>query len=108
RQPYLGLVRHRADRALRKRIPEGTFRHEPEVQVITLRKAAAADSAHVPEDDHVPFDYSCSWVVRGHWRRQPCGPGRAETRDVYITPYVKGNLEKPLKLRSDVVYAVRR
>jgi hypothetical protein len=32
-------------------------------------------------------------VVRGHWRDQPCGPGRAERRRKWIAPFWKGPKE---------------
>ena len=30
------------------------------------------------------------WMVRGHWRAQACGRGRAERRPTWIAPYWKG------------------
>lgn len=34
--------------------------------------------------------YKVRWVVRGHWRQQVCGTGRAERRRRWIEPYWKG------------------
>ena len=36
------------------------------------------------------------WVVRGHWRNQPWGPGRELRRPVYILPHIKGPDGAPL------------
>jgi hypothetical protein len=33
------------------------------------------------------------FVVRGHWRNQPCGPGRQERKLLWIAPYWKGPAE---------------
>lgn len=47
--------------------------------------------------------YKVRWVVRGHWRNQPCGPGRMNRRKQWIEPYQKGKLEDPSLLRSHIV-----
>lgn len=36
-------------------------------------------------------------VVKGHWRRQPYGPGRKQRKLVYIQPYRKGEEGAPVK-----------
>lgn len=33
------------------------------------------------------------WIVRGHYRDQPYGPGRASTKNIWITPFWKGPTE---------------
>ncbi len=47
-------------------------------------------------------EYTCRWLVRGHWRNQPCGPNRTQRRPVWINPHVKGPDNKPMKT-GDVV-----
>lgn len=47
--------------------------------------------------DSTPVDYSCRWIVHGHFTHQPCGPNRSERRLTWIAPYVKGPAGKPLK-----------
>jgi hypothetical protein len=94
----------RADRSTRKRLPED-WKHEPTVRVIQLRRAENA--AH-HERDGEPVEWSCSWVVRGHWRQQACGPEFSERRPVFVLPYVKGDPDKPLKAAADRVFAVTR
>ena len=37
-------------------------------------------------------------AVRGHWRDQPCGPGRSETKRIWISPYWKGPIDGVAKV----------
>ena len=37
-----------------------------------------------------PYELSVRFVVRGHWRQQPCGPGGKERKLTWIAPYWKG------------------
>lgn len=39
-------------------------------------------------------------LVRGHWKRQPCGPGRTERRVIWIEPYPRGPEDAPINLRA--------
>lgn len=73
-----------------------------DVRVIALRNIPRA---HVdgPEDR----EWLHRWIVRGHWRRQPCGPGRQERRPIWIEPHIKGPEDAPL-LGGEKVYAWRR
>lgn len=41
-------------------------------------------------------------IVRGHWRNQPYGPGRAERRPVWIAPHLRGPDGAPLVVRPTV------
>jgi len=73
-----------------------------QVHVVTLRRQAHDPGAirHV--------DWSCTWLVRGHWRKAPHGgtfaDGRART---WIRPYIKGPEGLPLRA-SDLLYKLRR
>jgi hypothetical protein len=40
------------------------------------------------------------WIVRGHWRNQPHGPGRTERKRMWIQPYWKGPEDAPRLLRQ--------
>lgn len=40
------------------------------------------------------------WVVRGHWRRQACGPGLQERRRAWVQPYWKGPVGAPRPFRG--------
>jgi hypothetical protein len=73
------------------------------VTVIELRRRApgAAPSTSTP----VEWDHR--WLVRGHWRNQRFGPGRTQTRKIWISGFVKGPEDKPLKV-TDKVYTLSR
>lgn len=95
----------RADRATRKRVPDDWL-HEPLVRVVQLRRAEPSHQHRDTEGE--PVEWSCSWVVRGHWRQQACGEGWAERRPVFVLPHIKGDREKPLRAPADRVFAVTR
>ncbi len=42
-------------------------------------------------------------MVRGHWKRQVCGPGGTDRRLVRIEPYWRGPEDGPVAVRSHVV-----
>lgn len=49
-----------------------------------------------------PTDWSHRWIVGGHWRQQPHGPGGTLRRPTWIAPHVKGPDDKPLVLKDRV------
>jgi hypothetical protein len=51
---------------------------------------------------HGEREYHCRWMVRGHWRQQPCGTQRRFRRLKWIDPYVKGPEDKPLDVRPTI------
>lgn len=69
-----------------------------------LRQVHTRDDETDPETGRV---YRHRWVVRGHWRQQPHGKGRAERRLQWIAPYVKGPEGAPL-LEAEKVMVWRR
>lgn len=74
------------------------------VKVIQLRRSESPNHASggmAPEQ----VEWSCRWIVNGHWRNQPYKTGH---RLKYILPYVKGPDDKPLKVPTHTVYAVNR
>lgn len=75
-------------------------RDVPQVSVIDLRRSVAKGLADVAEAERT---YRHRWIVRGHWRNQPYGPGRSERRRTYVAPYVKGPDGAPL-LQHEKVY----
>ena len=92
------------DRAARRRLERDGWKREPVVRVVRLRRV----HAHAPSDDTAAVDWSCQWVVRGHWRQQPVGPGKRDRRTTWVLPYVKGPEDKPLKAPRATVFAVVR
>lgn len=97
------------DRARRKRAERRGL--PSRVTIIELRRTAGSN-----EPGESLIDWSHRWLVRGHWRWQPCGdkhpyaqeiaPGKYAVR-IWIAPYVKGPEDKPLVV-TDKVYALKR
>lgn len=75
------------------------------VRVVQLRKRhynLTSSAEH--EADR---EYTCQWVVRGHWRQQ-WYPSLQRNQPKWIAPYVKGPEDKPLKPPRATVFAVVR
>lgn len=75
-----------------------------DVKVVQLRRSESAEHEASENGEHV--EWSCRWVVSGHWRNQPYGNGLRKL--IYILPYVKGPDNKPLKVPTHTVYQVSR
>lgn len=104
-QPFMSSAPQNVDRATRRRMAREHWTHDPIVRVVQLRRILNQQHREHGSD---PVEWSCSWVVRGHWRQQACGPNYAERRPVFVLPYVKGDPEKPLKAPAERVFAVVR
>jgi hypothetical protein len=79
-----------------------------DVRVIDLRRYATRGGVAVGETDpDYARQWSHRWVVSGHWRQQPYGPGRTLRKTIWIDPFVKGPDDRPLIVRDDV-YVMRR
>lgn len=72
------------------------------VRVINLRGSRTEGG----DDSAAESRYHNRWMVSGHWRSQPCGPGRSLRRPVWIAPHVKGPEGAPL-LRGEKVRVLR-
>ena len=64
------------------------------IQVIRLRQVAGHHNGVGRE-----VDWSCRWMVSGHWRNQ-FRPSYKDHYPKWIMPYLKGPEDKPLKLSS--------
>lgn len=71
-----------------------------DVRIITLRRYTMGDTG-MGEPTYTK-EWSHRWVVNGHWRWQPHGPGRKERKLIWIPPFIKGPDNKPLIVRDDV------
>lgn len=92
------------DRAARRRVDRLAPGHQPIVRVVELRRRVAEVRG---DHGHEDIAWTCRWLVRGHWRRQWCPTIRAH-KPIWITPYVKGPEDKPLKPARATVFAVVR
>jgi len=102
RQECVTIQNQPAARPIRRHLPK-SYAAEPIIKVIQLRRRSTATNA----DESVSIDYSCRWLVRGHWRNQ-FYPGSKSHRPRYIQPYVKGPDDKPLKPTKTSLFAVVR
>lgn len=73
------------------------------VTVVRLRRHAS----HSHSDGESSVEWQHQWIVRGHWRWQPSGPGRSERHRIWINPHVKGPEGAPL-IQSEKVYSLQR
>jgi hypothetical protein len=90
-----------ADRAAQRRIRRAGLPVDT-VRVITLRTISGHNG-----DGSVDREWLHRWIVRGHWRQQPCGPGGKDRRPTWIPPHMKGPEGAPL-LGGEKVHAWRR
>lgn len=104
RQRVLIPDRLLADRASRRQAERRAMSTDREVAVIRLRYASSGPSA---SSDSASIEWSCRWWVAGHWRQQPCGEGRNERRPTWISPYLKGPEDRPIKTAPRVFAVVR-
>lgn len=82
----------RTSRPERRRIQRAQL-PERDVRVVHLRRSLGGEH---DMGDGSGRAYRHRWIVRGHWRNQPWGPGRELRRPVYILPHVKGPDGAPL------------
>lgn len=72
------------------------------VTVVNLRRSLYEGAEREPVDTPSGRTYRVRWPVKGHWRNQAYGPGRAYRRPTYIAPFIKGPLGAPLKQGATV------
>lgn len=67
-----------------------------QIRRLVLRRYSANDNM---DSSSMKVDWSCRWMVRGHWRAQ-FYPSSNCHRPLWITPHVKGPATKPLKTEA--------
>lgn len=108
RLPFVSQERIPAqNRAERRRLKREDRENEiAQLRVVTLRKSQASHS-HSSSDEHTAREFSCHFLVRGHWRKQFL-PSSGTHRPTWIEPFVKGDQSKPFKASAQVVYKAAR
>ncbi|WP_018505348.1 hypothetical protein [Parafrankia discariae] len=86
------------DRAAARRARRDGLPPSP-VRLIHLRRATRDQGA--PVDAGEAREYTCRWMVRGHWRQQ-WYPARGVHRPIWINPHLKGPDDKPLRTGETV------
>jgi hypothetical protein len=106
--PYTETQSHRLPRPIRREMQRfGQDAPELDVdlcRVVVLRRAAAEAQERHDRDDEPGREYRGHWWVSGHFRAQ-WYPSLDAHRVIWIAPYVKGDLDKPLLEKT---YAVGR
>lgn len=100
-QRLLVTSNRRLDRAARRRLPQMAD-HEPIVKVVELR---ARDHVSPVGDMVLDVEWSCRWIVRGHWHKYHTTDGVISK---WVLPYIKGPADKPLRPSRAKVFAVVR
>lgn len=104
-QRLVEFTRSEADRASRRRAEAVAPQLGANaIHVIRLRRIE--HRSHNGEATHV--EWSCRWIVSGHWRRQPCGLARGDRRLLWVHSHIKGPESKPMKAPAARVFAVIR
>lgn len=100
--PFVGLESAPMSRQQRRQY-ERRHRQLPAVYIVTLRKKQFVSG---PTDGQGGVDWSCRWLVHGHWRKRAerLGPGEP----IYVRPHLKGPENKPFRAPRERVYRVRR
>jgi hypothetical protein len=102
RQECVSIQTTPASRPIRRHLPKA-YTAEPVIKIIQLRRRSPATTSGTAEQR----DYSCRWLVRGHWRNQ-FYPSSQSHRPRFIPAYVKGPDDKPLKATKSAIFAVVR
>ena len=83
--------RAQASRAIARSVKKSHNLDLPSIRVIELRpKIGGSHGVGTGEGK-----YRFRWDVRGHWRLQKVGPGRAEVRRTWVAGYEKGPKNAP-------------
>jgi len=90
------------DKAVRKAY-QRAGRPAPQVRLVRIRGAHATGSGtrRAAGDQDGP-QREFRWWVRGYWRNQPYGPGRAQRRLIFLDPHLRGPEGKPIKASTTV------
>ena len=65
------------------------------------------ETEHHKRDGAEQVEWSCRWIVRGHWRQQ-WYPAQQRYVRIWIMLHVKGPEDKPIKVPRATVFAVTR
>jgi hypothetical protein len=104
-EPKLTQEQGHIERHARKRF-EKEFNLKPTVRVIALRKTQA--TAVEPLEAGTGRKLKVRFIVKGHAKLQPCGPGRSDRKLIWVDAYPMGPDDAPFKESGPKVFAVIR
>lgn len=102
--PFVGRKQETLPRPERRRM-ERNGQTQPSIQTVILRRQQDKNGA---EGEGYSVEWSCSWLVSGHWRRLHAPRKEDGAGVTFVTPYVKGPADKPLKTHATTVFHVKR
>lgn len=92
-QPLASHGTERALRPARRRLAKAGLPAD-DVRLVRVRRP----EPRVPDSfQGSGREYSVRWWVEGHWRRYHCGPGRERVERRWISPYLAGPDDKPIR-----------
>lgn len=102
----IGVIQERRPARAERRGLERKFHEDPVLKVVELRRRRAPFDYERLEGE---IEYSCRWMVTGHWHKYWLGTGD-DRRLVpqWLAPYVKGPEDMPLKEPKTVIHSVVR
>lgn len=80
-------------------------RELPDVQLVDLRKRHRPATTKPQDGTGRPLEYRV--LRRGHWKEQAYGPGHSLRRPIYVSPYIAGPADAPLKEKPATVNVLR-
>ncbi len=90
-------------RPARRRSEKSGLRNSSNVRVLTWNPPTRTRSRTEDEDHDVDVPrWASRWVVRGHFRSQPYGPGRTKRKVIFVDSFVKGPDNLPLRPTTKV------
>jgi hypothetical protein len=79
-------------------------RYFPDVEYIIGSKSplwkAAPNAAPATGEPEEGWTLSVRTIVRGHWRKQACGPGMADRKVIWIRPHWRGPEDAPISVHE--------
>ena len=75
------------------------------IQIVYLRRREQHPTLR--DGSSNPVDWSCQWLVQGHWRNQ-YHPSDQSHKPMFIQSYVKGPEDKPFKTPRERIFAAVR
>lgn len=101
-QKLTGKQPLRLARPTRRRLEKSGITPPEMYSIIPLRRIESTSPV-----EHHTVDWSCRWIVNGHWRKQ-WHPSLGEHKLVYVHDHIKGPEDKPLKAPHRTMYAAVR
>lgn len=97
--------REATDTTLKENVVRGGSREPRDfpVQVVDIRRHSEPSTGGGSARRREPLEREYRSPVRGHWKQQAYGPGRALRRRIWVDEQVRGPEDKPLKPRVEIV-----